>query len=74
LKIKILALGLIVVGGMALLYGRSTYTQETDEASVGPNEPPLHDSETVDFPDLAGVVAVLLGGGLLFYPGKRSNS
>ena len=73
MKIKILALGLILVGGLGLLYGRSTDTQETYEASVGPNDPSVHDSETVNFPDLAGVIVVLLGGGLLFSPGKRSD-
>ena len=69
MKIKILALGLILVGGLGLLYGRSTDSQETHEASVGPNAPSVH-SETVNFTDLAGVIVVLLGGGLLFSPGK----
>jgi hypothetical protein len=30
-------------------------------------------SETVNFTDLAGIIVVLLGGGLLFSPGKRSD-
>ncbi len=71
MKIKILALGLILVGGLGLLYGRSSYTQETHEASVEPNDPSVHDSETASFTDLAGVIAVLVGGGLLFSSGKR---
>jgi hypothetical protein len=72
LKIKILALGLILVGGLGLLYGRSTDSRETYEASVGPNDPSVH-GETVNFTDLAGIIVVLLGGGLLFSPGKRSG-
>jgi hypothetical protein len=71
LKIKILALGLILVGGLGLLYGPSTYTQETHEASVGRNDPSVQESETVSFQDMAAVIVVLLGGGLLFSPGKR---
>jgi len=71
LKIKILALGLILVGGLGLLYGPSTYTQEPHEASVGPNDPSVQESETVSFQDMAAVIVVLLGGGLLFSPGKR---
>ena len=73
MKIKIVAVGLILVGGLGLLYGRSTYTQETHEASVGPHDPAVHDSETVSFSDMAGVIVVLLGGGLLFSPGKRPD-
>jgi hypothetical protein len=73
LKIRILALGLIVVGGLGLLYGASTHTAETHEAAVGPDDPSVKDSETVHFPDLAGVIALLLGGGLLFSSGKKSN-
>ncbi len=53
MKIKILALGLILVGGLGLLYGRSTDSRETHEASVGPNDPSVH-GETVNFTDLAG--------------------
>ena len=66
MKIKILALGLILVGGLGLLYGRATYTQETHEASAEPNDPSVHESETASLKDLAGVIAVLVGGGLLF--------
>lgn len=73
MKIKILALALIVLGGLGLLYGRFTYTSETHEAGVGPNDPSVQDSETVHFPDVAGVIVLLLGGGLLFSAGKKSN-
>jgi TRAP-type C4-dicarboxylate transport system permease small subunit len=69
--IKILALGLIVAGALGLVYGSFTYTKETHEANVGPINLTLKDKETVNVPVWAGVVAVLVGGGLLFFQGKR---
>jgi hypothetical protein len=69
--IKILALGLIVAGALGLVYGSFTYTKETHEANVGPINLTVKDKETVNVPVWAGVVAVLVGGGLLFFPGKR---
>jgi hypothetical protein len=69
--IKILALGLIVAGALGLVYGSFTYTKETHETNVGPINLTVKDKETVNVPVWAGVVAVLVGGGLLFFPGKR---
>lgn len=69
--IKILALGLIVAGALGLVYGSFTFTKETHEANVGPINLTVKDKETVNVPVWAGVVAVLVGGGLLFFPGKR---
>jgi len=70
--VKMLALGLIVAGVLGLVYGSFTYTKETHEANVGPIKLSVKDKETVNVPVWAGVVAVVAGGGLLFFGGKRN--
>ncbi len=69
---KLVALALIVAGVLGLAYGSFTYTKETHKADVGPITLSVKDKETVNVPAWAGVVAILVGGGLLFYTGKRS--
>ena len=68
---KLVALALIVAGVLGLVYGSFTYTKETHEAKVGPLSLTVKDKETVNIPVWASVVAVLAGGALLFYTGKR---
>jgi hypothetical protein len=69
---KLVALALIVAGVLGLAYGSFTYTKETHETKVGPLTLSVKDKETVNVPVWAGVVAILAGGGLLFYTGKNS--
>lgn len=69
---KLLAIGLIVAGVLGLAYGSFTYTRETHEANLGPINFTVSDKETVNVPVWAGVVAILVGGGLLFLGAKRS--
>jgi TRAP-type C4-dicarboxylate transport system permease small subunit len=69
---KIFALALIAAGVLGLVYGGFTYTKETHEANVGPINLSIKDKETVNIPVWAGVVAVVIGGGLLFFASKKS--
>jgi hypothetical protein len=69
---KIFALGLIVAGVLGLVYGSFTYTKETHEANLGPINLSVSDKETVNVPVWAGVVAVVIGGGLLFFGARKS--
>jgi TRAP-type C4-dicarboxylate transport system permease small subunit len=69
---KIFALALIAAGVLGLVYGGFTYTKETHEANVGPISLSIKDKETVNIPVWAGVVAVVIGGGLLFFASKKS--
>jgi len=64
--IKMLAIVLIVAGGLALAYGGFTYTKETHQAKLGPIELSIKDTETVNVPIWAGVGAVVAGVILLF--------
>ncbi len=64
--IKMLAVVLIVAGGLALAYGGFTYTKETHQAKLGPIELSVKDTQTVNIPVWAGVGAMVAGVILLF--------
>jgi len=70
--IKIMALLLIIAGLLGLVYGSFSYTQETQEAKLGPFELTVKDKKTVNVPVWAGVAAVVVGGGLLLMASKKS--
>ena len=69
---RLFALALIAAGVLGLVYGGFTYTKDTHEANVGPINVSIKDQETVNVPVWAGVVAVVIGGGLLFLASKKS--
>jgi hypothetical protein len=69
---KILAIVLIVAGGLGLAYGSFSYTKETHRATLGPIEMSVKDKETVNVPVWAGVGAIVVGGLLLLFAGKRN--
>jgi len=65
--VKIVAVVLIIAGLLGLVYGQFSYTKETQEAKLGPLELTVKDTETVNVPVWAGVVAIVAGGGLLLF-------
>ncbi len=69
---KIIALVLIVGGGLALAYGGFSYTKSTSEADLGPISIEVKDKEQVNIPMWAGIAAIVVGGVLLIAPGKRT--
>jgi hypothetical protein len=70
--VKIAAVLLIAAGVLGLVYGGFTYTKETHEAKLGSIELSIQDKRTVNVPVWAGVGAIVLGGALLFYGGRKS--
>ena len=70
--LRIVALVLIVVGILGLAYGGFTYTKATHRSKLGPIEISMDEKERVNVPIWAGVVAIVAGGGLLLFGGKRS--
>jgi len=68
--VKILAIVLIVAGGLGLIYGGFTYTKDTHEAKLGPIELTVKDRQTVNVPIWAGVGAIVAGVVLLFVRNK----
>ena len=53
---------LILAGGLGLLYGGFTYTQETHQAVLGPIELTVQDKQTVNIPLWASIGAIVVGG------------
>jgi len=70
--IKIAAIALIVAGILGLAYGGFTYTKETHTGKIGPIELSVKEKETVNIPLWMGVGAIVIGGALLVFGGKRS--
>jgi len=70
--IKMVAIVLIVGGVLGLVYGGFSYTKETHEAKLGPIELSVKDKQTVNVPVWAGVGAIVIGGALLLFGGKKS--
>jgi hypothetical protein len=69
--IKGIAFALILAGILSLMYGGFSYTKETHQAKLGPIELTVQDKERVNIPVWAGVGAIVIGGALLAFGGKR---
>jgi TRAP-type C4-dicarboxylate transport system permease small subunit len=68
--LKILAIILIVGGGLGLVYGGFSYTKETHTADIGPLQLSVKDKQRVNIPLWAGLGALIGGGVLLVVPRK----
>jgi len=69
--VKIVAIALIVLGALGLVYGSFSYTKETHNVKLGPIEFSITDKETVNVPVWVGVGAMVVGGLLLFFGGRK---
>lgn len=69
--IKIVGIALLVAGAVGLAYGSFSYTKDTTAVKLGPLELSVKEKETVNVPVWAGVSAILVGGLLLAFGGKR---
>lgn len=68
--IKMLAIALILAGGLGLAYGGFSYTKDTHEAKLGPIELSVKETQTVNVPVWAGIGAIVAGVILLFVRSK----
>ncbi|TCT22264.1 hypothetical protein [Thiobaca trueperi] len=66
--LNIVAVALIVAGGLGLAYGQFGFTKETQEARIGPLELTVQDRETVNIPQWASIAAIVAGALLLVVP------
>lgn len=71
-SLKVAALVLIVAGVLGLAYGGFSYTRQTHEVKLGPLEMSVQEKETFNVPVWAGVGAILIGGGLLFFGARKA--
>ena len=68
---KILGIVLIVGGILGLVYGGFSYTKETHEAKIGPITLSVTDKERVNIPMWVGIGAVVVGGLILVFGGRK---
>lgn len=66
-----LAVALIVLGGLGLAYGGFSYTSETHKADVGALHLSVDEERRVNIPVWLGIGALVLGGGMLLV-GRKS--
>lgn len=69
--VRIIAIVLIIAGGLALAFGGFSYTQERTALKAGPLELKVQDKESVAIPTWAGGGAVALGVLLLVVGGRK---
>ena len=69
--IKLVALALILAGILGLAYGGFSYTKDTTVVKLGPLEISAKEKQTVNVPLWAGVGAIVVGGLLLVFGGKK---
>ena len=69
--LKLIAIVLIAAGALALLYGGFSYTKDSTAVKLGPLELSVKQKETVNVPVWAGIGAVVAGGLLLVFGGRK---
>ncbi|CAN5877139.1 hypothetical protein BH11PSE12_BH11PSE12_19010 [soil metagenome] len=68
---KLVAILLIVGGALGLMYGGFSYTKESHDVKLGPIQLSVVEKETINIPVWAGIGAILAGGLLLAFAGKK---
>lgn len=69
--LRIAAIVLIVAGALGLAYGSFSFTKETHQAKIGPIELSVKDKETVNVPIWLSIGAIVAGGALLIFGGRK---
>jgi len=69
--VKVIAIVLIIAGVLGLVYGGFCYTKDTTVVKLGPLEVSAKEKQTVNVPMWTGVGAIVIGGLLLVFGGKR---
>jgi TRAP-type C4-dicarboxylate transport system permease small subunit len=69
--VKLIAIVLILAGMLGLVYGGFSYTKDTTVVKLGPLEVSAKERQTVNVPMWTGVGAIVIGGLLLVFGGKR---
>ena len=69
--VKVIAIVLIIGGILGLVYGGFSYTKDTTVVKLGPLEVSAKERQTVNVPMWAGVGAILVGGLLLVFAGRK---
>jgi hypothetical protein len=70
--LTIIGVLLIVLGIAGLVVGRFTYTTEEKVLEVGPIVATADKEHSIHVPDIAGIIAVIAGGALVFASRRRA--
>ncbi|HWG54736.1 MAG TPA: hypothetical protein VN677_15685 [Gemmatimonadaceae bacterium] len=70
---RILGIILIVLGVIGIAYGGITYTRHRDTINVGPVSATVQQKEKFPIPPVAGVIALIVGIGLLVGGSRRTT-
>lgn len=70
-SIRIVAIALIVAGLLGLLYGGFSYTKDSTTVKLGPLELSVQEKERVNVPVWTGIGAILAGGLLFGFAGRK---
>ena len=68
---KAAGLVLVILGILALVYQGVTYTHHKQILKMGPIDAERKVTSTIPIPPILGVIAIVGGGALLLYGGKR---
>lgn len=71
--IAVLGVLLIAIGIAGLLIANISFTEKTVIVDAGPLKVTADQQRTIPIPSIAGVLAVVVGAGLLLY-GRKANS
>lgn len=63
----IVAIVLIVIGVLGLVYGKFSYTKESETTNLGPIELTFNEKETVNIPAWAGAGSIIAGAAMLVF-------
>lgn len=69
--IRMIAIALLIGGTLALVYGGFSYTKDTTAVKLGPIELTVKEKQSVNIPIWAGVGAIVAGGLLLAFGGRK---
>ena len=70
-SIKIMAIALMVAGLLGLIYVGFSYTKDSTAVKLGPLELSVQEKERVNVPVWAGIGAILAGGLLFGFAGRK---
>lgn len=68
---RLIAILVLVAGFLALAYGGFSYTRENTVAKLGPLEVKAEQTERVNIPLWAGILAIVAGGGALLLTARK---
>ena len=71
--VRIVGVLLIVAGILGIVFSSFSFTKETHELKLGPLELAVKEKQAVDIPTWASVSAIVVGGLLVAFGGRKGQ-